>query len=133
MRYGGIVNWQSRRQKSTALSSMHAEIMSGCDGAKEMAWMEKLRMDLKEPTDYIPTLFIDNQAAVDWCKDAKFHDRSKHIEIQFYYTRNDMVQRNRLKVQQIPETDQIADILIKQLPLPQFQKLKEAMGVGPSI
>lgn len=36
-RYGGLVNWASVRQKSTALASMDSEIMAGCSGAKKMA------------------------------------------------------------------------------------------------
>ena len=105
--------------------------MAACEGGKEIAWMEKLRLDI-DPTieAYIPTLYIDNRAAVDWSKDAKFHDKAKHIEIQYFYLRNDMVRRNRLKVQHTPGTEQMADILTKQLPIDLFQKHRKAMGLS---
>ncbi|KAI0993478.1 hypothetical protein K3495_g14706 [Podosphaera aphanis] len=38
---GGVISWASQRQKSTALSSMEAEIIAASEGAKEAAWMEK--------------------------------------------------------------------------------------------
>ena len=134
MRYGGAVNWISSRQKSTALSSFHAEVMAGCAGGKEMAWMEKLRADI-DPTEsaYIPILFIDNQSGVEWSKDTKFHDKTKHIEIQYFFIRNDIVLRNRLKVQHVPGVDQIADILTKQLPFESFEKHRRSLGISEGI
>jgi hypothetical protein len=37
IQYRGAVNWHAQRQKSTALSSMEAEIMAASEGVKEMA------------------------------------------------------------------------------------------------
>jgi hypothetical protein len=37
IRYKGAVNWHAQRQKSTALSSMEAEIIAASEGTKEMA------------------------------------------------------------------------------------------------
>jgi hypothetical protein len=133
LRYGGAVNWSARRQKSTALSSMHAEIMSACEGSKEMAWMEKLRPDIDPDLDYTPTLFMDNQSGVNWFQDHTFHDKAKHIEIQYFYVRNDMLETKRLKVQHVPGTEQIADVLTKQLAIDAFKKHTRSMGMGYSV
>ena len=67
MRYGGVVSWSSRRQRSTACSLMHAEIMAANAGASEMAWIEALARDIgpKEIILYIPTLYMDNQSGID--------------------------------------------------------------------
>ncbi|KAI0991127.1 hypothetical protein K3495_g17060, partial [Podosphaera aphanis] len=40
--HGGAISWCANRQKSTALSSMEAEIMAASEGAKDLAWMEKI-------------------------------------------------------------------------------------------
>jgi hypothetical protein len=111
---------------------MEAEIMAANQGAKEIAWMEKLQRDLGSgapTTPYVPTLYCDNQSAVDWSHNAKFHDRSKHIEIQYYYVRNDMVNRNRLKIVHIPGSLQPADILTKQLGRELFEGHCKALGM----
>ena len=70
IRYGGAINWHAQWQRSTALSSMEAEIMAASEGAKEMAWMEKLTADIEENTPYknapyTPTLYCDNQGGLD--------------------------------------------------------------------
>ncbi|KAI1003628.1 hypothetical protein K3495_g4576 [Podosphaera aphanis] len=51
----GAISWTAQRQKSTALSSMEAEIIAASEGAKEAAWMEKFWQDLHQER-YIPTL-----------------------------------------------------------------------------
>lgn len=131
IRYGGAVSWLAQRQKSTALSSMEAEIMAASEGGKEAAWMEKLTKDLNErdTEPYIPTLFCDNLGGVDLMKDTKFHNRAKHIEIRYMFVRTDMVEKNRLKVIHIPGKDQMADILTKQLPVNQYQTHCRSMGL----
>ena len=136
----------AQRQKSTALSSFEAEVIAASEAGKEAAWMEKVTLDLGErttgntlatsphssnliPTLYMPTLYCDNQGAVDFMKDAKFHNRSKHIEIRYMYVRNDLVQKNRLKVVHIAGKEQMADILTKQLPALEFRKHCRSMGL----
>ncbi|KAI1002518.1 hypothetical protein K3495_g5687 [Podosphaera aphanis] len=113
---GGVISWTSQRQRSTALSSMEAEIIAASEGAKEAAWMEKLWEDLHQAR-YVPTLWCDNQSANEFCKDSgKFHQKAKHIEIHYFYVRNDMVAMDRLKINKIAGTENPADILTKQLP-----------------
>jgi hypothetical protein len=88
----------SQCQKSTACSLMDAEVIAGHKGAKEAAWIEKVTNNLGErgPEPYIPTLYYDNLGATQLIKDMKFYARAKHIEICYFYIRNDIVRRNRL-------------------------------------
>ena len=134
LRYGGIVSWSAQRQKSTALSSMEAEIIAASEGAKEAAWFEKLLDDLNErqadgSEAYIPTLYCDNQGAIDLMHDPKFHARAKHIYLRNMYIRNDMVSQKRLHVRYIPGIDQPADMLTKQLPKDTFSRHMKTFGV----
>ncbi|KAI1004930.1 hypothetical protein K3495_g3287 [Podosphaera aphanis] len=127
--YGGATSWAANRQKSTALSTMEAEIMAASEGAKELAWMEKvcsdLNLDWKEPS----TLWTDNEAAMELSKTTKFHNKAKHIEIKYLFVRNDMMQRNRISVKHVAGNDQIADVLTKQLTKEKFQKLISGFGL----
>ncbi|KAI1002158.1 hypothetical protein K3495_g6042 [Podosphaera aphanis] len=129
IRHGGAVSWAANRQKSTALSTMEAEIMAASEGAGELAWMEKVCSDLGLKFDSPPTLRIDNEPAIDLSKATNFHTKAKHIEIRHFFIRNDMVQRNRIEVVHTPGTDQIADVLTKQLPKDQFRKLLRGFGL----
>jgi hypothetical protein len=128
-RAGGAILWVAQRQKSTALSSMEAEIMAGSEASKEVAWVEKLNHDLKETYNQPPTLHIDNLGAVDLIHHNKYHKKAKHIDIRFNYIRSDMVEANRLVVKHISGTDQPADLLTKQLPIPTFLKHCHTLGI----
>ncbi len=59
--------------------------MAASEGVKEMAWMEKLTADIEENAPYMPTLYCDNQGGLDWMKDSKFHNKSKHIGIHYMF------------------------------------------------
>jgi hypothetical protein len=50
-------------------------------------------------------------------KDTKFHNKAKHIKIRYFFIRNDIVQRDRLRVQAIESKEQVANALTKQLPI----------------
>jgi hypothetical protein len=97
----------SQRQKSTACSSMDIEVIIGHKGAKEAAWIKKVTNNLGERglEPYIPTLYYNNLGATQLMKDMKFYARAKHIEICYFYIRNNIVQRNRLRIKHIPLKD----------------------------
>jgi hypothetical protein len=86
---------------------MDAEVIAGHEGAKEAAWMEKVTNNLGERglEPYIPTLYCDNLGATQLIKDIKFYARAKYIEIRYFYIWNNMVRRNRLRIEHIPLKD----------------------------
>jgi hypothetical protein len=74
---------------------MDLEIIAANKGAKEAAWLEKVIDDLgkreRGSNPYIPTLYYDNLGGIDLIKDTKFYNKAKHIEIRYFFIRNDMV------------------------------------------
>ena len=57
-----------------------------------------------------------------------FHDKSKHIEIRYYYIR-DMVHRGAMKLQYVEIEEKITDVLTKPLAKVKFKYFKEILGV----
>ena len=68
--------WSTRKQKTVALSSFEAEIVSSseaaCQAVAIRGLLEELRVNITEPT----TLFIDNTSAIDVAKDPMYYDKS---------------------------------------------------------
>jgi hypothetical protein len=72
----------------------------------------------------------DNQGCLVLVEDQSFHDRTKHIPIQYHYTRERVAARE-VKFTWILSRDNIADIFTKSLPRPSFERFRALIGVGP--
>jgi hypothetical protein len=129
VRSGGAVIWVSQRQRSTALSSLEAEFVAGSEASKEAAWLEKLSYDLDEKSNILPTLYIDNKGSIDLIYDHRFHNKAKHIDIRYNFIRNDMVWKDRLRVEHIAGTQQPADVLTKQLAIDRYRQHVRTLGM----
>jgi predicted aldo/keto reductase-like oxidoreductase len=57
-----------------------------------------------------------------------FHDKSKHIEIKYYYI-CDKVQKGEVKLQYISTDEQISDILMKPLSKGNFVYFRDKSGL----
>ena len=89
--YKSIVSWFSKRQATIALSLYEVEYMTQTQTAKKVIWLRRLINELNvNETLIINTLIsinVDNQNAIALSKDLKFHVRTKHIDIQWYFVR----------------------------------------------
>jgi len=128
---GGAISWHSGRQRSTALSSMEAELIAANELAKEVVWFGKLALDLRLYTDgnTIPILRLDNQGTIDLIHRPREHAKSKHIQTRAFYIRNDLVRQKKLLLQHIPGKENPADILTKQLPYEPFTTHLRTLGL----
>ena len=92
----GPVAWQSKSQKTVALSSCEAELYALCEAAKEIMWLSQLLQELK--VDFtVPTLHVDNQAAIALSTNPVNHQRTKHIDIKWFFVR-EAIEAGKLKV-----------------------------------
>ena len=74
------------------------------------------------------TLLIDNQSAIQLCKNPVFHGRSKHIETRFHFIRENIESR-KIAVRHVKTDDQLADIMTKPIGRVRFQQLRLKIGI----
>ena len=86
--------------------------------------MESIGSSTASPT----TIFEDNQGAIDLSRNPKHHNRTKHIDTSYHFTR-ERVASNEISVKYCPTSDMIADTMTKALPKFPFEKLRDLMGV----
>ncbi|GJW41678.1 hypothetical protein Tco_0067523, partial [Tanacetum coccineum] len=81
-----LVNCSSKKQKSNAISTTEAEYiaMSGC--CAQILWMRSQLSDYGFAFNKIP-LYCDNHNAIALCCNNVQHSRSKHIDIQHHFIR----------------------------------------------
>ena len=61
-----------------------------------------------------------------------FHDRSKHIEIRYFYIR-DMMQKGAIKLQYMSTDEQVVDVLMKPLSRAKFEYFQDKLVVFSEI
>jgi hypothetical protein len=133
--FGGIVAFRSKKQPTTALSSCEAELIALTMAMKEALWLRGLLVELgiHQPTEPV-LIHEDNQGAKALANDAKFSDRTKHVDIKFFRVREE-VKRNHIKVAYCHTSKMIADIFTKPLGKNVFQTIRNQLGMlsnGPS-
>ena len=75
---GGAMSWQSRLQKSVALSTTEVEYMATIKARKELIWMRNFLRELGMKQERF-LLHYDNQSVIHLAKNAAYHSRTKHI------------------------------------------------------
>ena len=111
---GGPIVWQSRNQTSVALSSMEAEYMAACAATQEAMWLRMLLVELGCIIHKPLILFEDNQSCIYLAHNPKDHRRSKHIDRQYHYVR-EQVAAGTISLEKIPTKSNCSDILTKPL------------------
>jgi hypothetical protein len=110
-----LISWQSKKQPTIARSSTESEYKAVANATAEMMWLRSLLFELGFPLSQPADLWCDNVGAIYLTANPVFHARTKHIELDYHFVR-EQVQLNRLRVRHISGDDQLADILTKPLP-----------------
>jgi hypothetical protein len=150
---GGPVSWQSKRQNTVALSSTESEYVALTSAAKEATWYRLLLTELGilQPEDQHAEIRVsednkgaeavtqdnnnsaimvygDNQSAIALANNPVYHARTKHIDIQHHYIR-DEVSAGRIQLRYIPSGEMVADGLTKPLPRIKFNRFLRQLNM----
>ncbi|KOM55208.1 hypothetical protein LR48_Vigan10g110000 [Vigna angularis] len=95
-----------------------------CEGL----WMKIILDDLKIKIDSPVQLYCDNKSAISIAHNPVQHDRTKHIEIDRHFIK-DNLDRGFMITTHVPTGLQLADIFTKGLPQGRFQDLVSKLGM----
>ena len=109
---GNLVTWRSKKQKVVARSSAEAEYRGMAHGVCELLWirnvLKDLRIKYREPMD----LHCDNKAAIEIAHNPVQHDRTKHVEVDRHFIKENL-DRKIIRFPFVQSEDQLADVLTK--------------------
>jgi hypothetical protein len=81
------VSWLSRKQTTVAKSSCEAEYMASAAAATQVTWLWRLLEEVTTISVPRPVIRMDNTMVITLAKNPILHDRSKHIDVKFHYSR----------------------------------------------
>ncbi|GJS52471.1 copia protein [Tanacetum coccineum] len=122
-----LVSWSSKKQKSTAISTIEAKyiVMAGC--CAQILWMRSQLSDYGFAFSKIP-LYCDNRSAIALCCNNVQHSRSKHIDIRHHFIR-EQVENGVVELYFVSMDYQLADIFTKALPRERFKFILSRPGM----
>ncbi|GJT32897.1 putative RNA-directed DNA polymerase [Tanacetum coccineum] len=84
-----LISWKSKKQNTISKSSTEAEYRTLASVTSEVIWVLKILKDL-DCSNLLPVkVFCDNSSAIKIADNPVFHERTKHLEIDLYFVRED--------------------------------------------
>ena len=123
-----MISWFSKKQPSVALSTTEAEYIAACSVSCEFIWIQKMMLGLFDMELDTTAILCDNHSCIKMMESLVVHDKSKHIEIQYFYIR-DMVQKGEIKLQYVSTNEKVAYVLTKPLSRLKFEYFCDKLGV----
>ena len=105
------ISWRCRKQWAIATSTCEDEYMALAMTTKYHLWLKRGIQMLLE-IDIPNALVCDSNAAMDVAFNPKLNDRSKHIDVAYHLTQEQIDQGNVL-VMYVPSEENLADICTK--------------------
>lgn len=128
MMSGGAVAWRSKRQVTVALSTVEAEYVAMSRCVQQMSWMHNWLDEVKIKHSLPGTIKGDNRGAIALTKNTKDHGKVKHIDMRHHYIR-ELLQSGAITMEQVPSTDNLADLFTKPLPRDHHHRLLTALNI----
>ncbi|KMQ86248.1 retrovirus-related pol polyprotein from transposon tnt 1-94 [Lasius niger] len=127
---GGTVAWDSRKQRTVALSTTEAEYMALSEAAKEAVHLQCFLLELGAIDAGPVKLFNDNVSAQRLAINPVFHARTKHIDIRHQFVR-EVVESGQVVLGHVASDEMPADVLTKAL-RPKHVRCVDLLGLKMS-
>ncbi|XP_073979926.1 uncharacterized protein [Rhodnius prolixus] len=106
---GGPISWDSKKQRTVALSSTEAEFMSMTEAVKESIYLQRIFGEVGCEVSEPITLFNDDKGALKLAENPVTHNRTKHIDLRYCFIR-DPIKDELVEVKHKETKNMLADL-----------------------
>ena len=122
------ISWKTRKQPAITWSSSKAKYPTLTVLTSKVQWLHYILHDLGVDHSQSIPMHYDNQAALHIASNPIFHERTKHIELDFDFVR-EKIQVGLITPSFLRSHDQLADIFTKPLGAKAFRRILGKLGV----
>jgi hypothetical protein len=91
-------------------------------------WLRRLLKEINFSQNGATQIYLDSKSTIDLAKNPIHYERSKHIDMKFYFIR-EQVKEKKVELIHMNSEDQVADIFMKALSTMKFEKFKNLLGM----
>ncbi|KAG0595415.1 hypothetical protein M758_UG164700 [Ceratodon purpureus] len=103
--------------------------MALTEGVKEATWLRRLLGEIRvQNLQQSTTIRGDNHGSLNLSHNPVYHARTKHIEVRHHFVR-EKIASGEVRLEYVPTSDQLADILTKLLGRISFTRLRDQLGL----
>nr|GEZ75126.1 putative LRR receptor-like protein kinase [Tanacetum cinerariifolium] len=122
-----LVNWSSKKQDCTSMSSVEAEYVSLSTCCAQVLWMRTQITDYGFHFDKIH-MYYDSKAAIAISCNTVQHSRTKHIDVRYHFIK-EKVEKGIVELFFVEAEYQLADLFTKALSEERFKYLIRRLGM----
>ncbi|XP_019094441.1 PREDICTED: uncharacterized protein LOC109129883 [Camelina sativa] len=122
------VSWKTKKQKTVSRSSAEAEYRAMADLVQKLIWLKRMLHTLGVFHVQPMNVYYDSKSAIHIASNPVFHERTKHIENDCHFVRDEVVSRNIL-LQHVNTKTQLANIFTKPLGTESFEDFRSKLGI----
>ena len=111
---GGLVDWYSRLQDTVATSTLVAELYASYFVSTRVQYLRLLLGEIGCMAEGATKIHEDNQGVINVCKNRAGVDRTKHVEIKWFYLR-ELQESGAAVAVKVASADNVADAFTKPL------------------
>jgi hypothetical protein len=126
--FGDVISYRCKKQSCISLSTTESEYYSLGELTQQIVWLRRLLLELGFPQTVPTPAYQDNQACAKLASSEMLSVRSRHIDVKAHYTRH-AIKHLLMQIFLIPTASMRADLFTKNLPVPDFIKFCEELGM----
>ena len=133
--YEDVFSWFFKLQIYVALFFCESEYMTQTQIVKKIVWISRLlkKFDLNYDLLFMfVTMKADNQSAIALFVNFKFHNRIKHIDVQWHFVR-EMMKKDKMQLKYCSINEMIANELTKSLKKIKFERFVRQVDLNSNI
>lgn len=120
--------WKTKKQKTVSRSSAEVEYRTMAHLTSQLIWLKRVLADLGVMHTEPMLMFSDSKFAIHIGTNPVFHERTKHIEIDCHFVRDEILSGN-IVPSYVPTKTQLVDIFTKALGHKEFEFFIDKLGI----